>query len=374
MTRTVLVGRAGSPGVGLGTAVARRARAERARAGRRGRGPRSAAPIRRRSATRLLAALDTAADRPRGAGPTGRAAGGRRGRRDLRGPGPVRSGPRDRRPGAGGDRRRGPAPTWRSSTARMSRPGSSPPSTTSISGRARRMSATSAGAWPTCCAGRGRPTCGTPTAARRSSSPRTSTRRRSRPSARSSWPGSPWVAVRRPAMRRSSPAASGSRSCSALAARRPPHDLGGRTGRWRARAPHRRTRRRRHRVGRPPAGCGDTPCPRPTAGDVRIAVSANVGSVLEATAAARAGAAGIGLVRTELLFLGRATPPSVAEQRATYAASGTPSRISRSSSGRSTSVATSRPRGRRAAPRPTRRSGSAASGSASIDRPCSTTS
>lgn len=54
-------------------------------------------------------------------------------------------------------------------------------------------------------------------------------------------------------------------------------------------------------------------------GDVRVAVCANVGSVLEAEAAARAGAAGIGLVRTELLFLGRATPPSAAEQRATYA-------------------------------------------------------
>jgi multiphosphoryl transfer protein len=50
-----------------------------------------------------------------------------------------------------------------------------------------------------------------------------------------------------------------------------------------------------------------------------LAVSANVGSVLEVEAAVRAGAEGIGLVRTELLFLGRATPPSVAEQRATYA-------------------------------------------------------
>ena len=56
-----------------------------------------------------------------------------------------------------------------------------------------------------------------------------------------------------------------------------------------------------------------------SAGDVQVAVSANVGSVLEAEAAARAGAAGIGLVRTELLFLGRTAPPSVAEQRATYA-------------------------------------------------------
>ena len=59
--------------------------------------------------------------------------------------------------------------------------------------------------------------------------------------------------------------------------------------------------------------------PSADSGDVRITVSANVGSVLEATAASRAGAAGIGLVRTELLFLGRQSPPSVAEQRATYA-------------------------------------------------------
>jgi phosphoenolpyruvate-protein phosphotransferase len=54
-------------------------------------------------------------------------------------------------------------------------------------------------------------------------------------------------------------------------------------------------------------------------GEARLAVTANVGSVLEAEAAVRAGAEGIGLVRTELLFLGRATPPSVGEQRATYA-------------------------------------------------------
>jgi phosphoenolpyruvate-protein kinase (PTS system EI component) len=48
-------------------------------------------------------------------------------------------------------------------------------------------------------------------------------------------------------------------------------------------------------------------------------VTANVGSVLEAEAATAAGAAGVGLVRTELLFLGRSTPPSVAEQRNVYA-------------------------------------------------------
>lgn len=55
-------------------------------------------------------------------------------------------------------------------------------------------------------------------------------------------------------------------------------------------------------------------------GSVHVSVLANVASALEAEAAARAGADGIGLVRTELLFLGRTAPPSVGEQRATYAA------------------------------------------------------
>jgi phosphoenolpyruvate-protein phosphotransferase len=58
--------------------------------------------------------------------------------------------------------------------------------------------------------------------------------------------------------------------------------------------------------------------PAPVSGGVKIAVTANVGSVLEAEAAIRAGADGVGLVRTELLFLGRTTPPSIAEQRSTY--------------------------------------------------------
>ena len=49
-----------------------------------------------------------------------------------------------------------------------------------------------------------------------------------------------------------------------------------------------------------------------------ITIAANVASPAEAEQAARAGADGIGLVRTELLFLGRTTPPSIAEQRATY--------------------------------------------------------
>ena len=60
--------------------------------------------------------------------------------------------------------------------------------------------------------------------------------------------------------------------------------------------------------------------PRPDASASHgVSVVANVASPLEADAALRAGAEGIGLVRTELLFLGRSTPPSVGEQRATYA-------------------------------------------------------
>jgi len=57
---------------------------------------------------------------------------------------------------------------------------------------------------------------------------------------------------------------------------------------------------------------------RATAMTHGVAVTANVSSPLEAAAAAAAGADGIGLVRTELLFLGRHTPPTIDEQRATY--------------------------------------------------------
>ena len=49
-----------------------------------------------------------------------------------------------------------------------------------------------------------------------------------------------------------------------------------------------------------------------------ILVEANVGSLAEARQAAAAGAAGIGLVRTELLFLGRTVPPGLTEQRTAY--------------------------------------------------------
>jgi phosphoenolpyruvate-protein phosphotransferase len=56
---------------------------------------------------------------------------------------------------------------------------------------------------------------------------------------------------------------------------------------------------------------------RPSA-DLPVRLEANVGSVREAAAAAAAGAEGIGLVRTELLFLGRSSPPGLEEQRALY--------------------------------------------------------
>ena len=50
----------------------------------------------------------------------------------------------------------------------------------------------------------------------------------------------------------------------------------------------------------------------------RIEVFANIGSLAEAQAAARNGAEGCGLLRTEFLFLERQTPPSEAEQQAEY--------------------------------------------------------
>ncbi len=49
-----------------------------------------------------------------------------------------------------------------------------------------------------------------------------------------------------------------------------------------------------------------------------VAVEANLGSVADARAALAAGAEGSGLVRTEFLFLGRATAPDVDEQQAEY--------------------------------------------------------
>lgn len=67
------------------------------------------------------------------------------------------------------------------------------------------------------------------------------------------------------------------------------------------------------------SGSAPRPATQVSAMDHGVAVTANVSSPLEAAAAAAAGADGIGLVRTELLFLGRHTPPTIDEQRATYA-------------------------------------------------------
>lgn len=52
----------------------------------------------------------------------------------------------------------------------------------------------------------------------------------------------------------------------------------------------------------------------------RVIVAANVSSAVEARAAARVGADGVGLCRTEFMFLGRASAPSEDEQVAAYTA------------------------------------------------------
>jgi len=66
-------------------------------------------------------------------------------------------------------------------------------------------------------------------------------------------------------------------------------------------------------AARPPSTVPQVPLELP------VRIEANVGSALEAEQAAAAGAEGIGLVRTELLFLGRSVPPGLEEQRALYA-------------------------------------------------------
>jgi phosphocarrier protein FPr len=74
-------------------------------------------------------------------------------------------------------------------------------------------------------------------------------------------------------------------------------------------------------VARPPATVGaeaSLPARGEQAADLLAEIGANVGSVREAEAATAAGADGIGLVRTELLFLGRSVPPGLEEQRSLY--------------------------------------------------------
>jgi phosphoenolpyruvate-protein phosphotransferase len=58
--------------------------------------------------------------------------------------------------------------------------------------------------------------------------------------------------------------------------------------------------------------------PAITTDGVTIEVAANVGSIEDAEEAVRLGADGIGLLRTEFLYLGRATAPTPEEQAATY--------------------------------------------------------
>ncbi|RRD45745.1 phosphoenolpyruvate--protein phosphotransferase [Tessaracoccus sp. OH4464_COT-324] len=61
-------------------------------------------------------------------------------------------------------------------------------------------------------------------------------------------------------------------------------------------------------------GPGQTSCGRP------VALLANIGTVADAKRAAESDVEGVGLFRTEFLFLDRAEPPSVAEQAESYAA------------------------------------------------------
>jgi phosphoenolpyruvate-protein phosphotransferase len=69
----------------------------------------------------------------------------------------------------------------------------------------------------------------------------------------------------------------------------------------------------------PSVADGEPPAPTvPGVLPLGIRIEANVGSVAEAEQAARAGADGIGLVRTELIFLGRTIAPGLNEQRAVY--------------------------------------------------------
>lgn len=58
--------------------------------------------------------------------------------------------------------------------------------------------------------------------------------------------------------------------------------------------------------------------PAVTTDGVAIEVAANIGSVEDARAAVEAGADGVGLLRTEFLYLNRTTPPSEEEQEETY--------------------------------------------------------
>jgi multiphosphoryl transfer protein len=76
------------------------------------------------------------------------------------------------------------------------------------------------------------------------------------------------------------------------------------------------------RVGERRTAIEHAAAPAETTDGHRIAVHANVGSVADAAAAAKLGAEGSGLVRTEVLFGDRATAPSVDEQAEAFVAIG----------------------------------------------------
>ena len=214
MAHTILIGRAGSPGVGVGRLLvvgspsptdgcSRACRRERPRTRRR--------HLRARATGWRVGPLRDGARGP--------------GRPDRR-PVPARrwapsSRPRrcSRETPASWGRpsrwsRRARAPARRSCRPRPSRPTSSPRSMTTTSGNGRRMSGTWAGGWPRSCPARSGPISGIPMGPRPCSSRRTWTPRRWRPFVPSWSPGSPLRAERRPGMPRSSPARSGSRWCS----------------------------------------------------------------------------------------------------------------------------------------------------------------
>ena len=208
MATTVLVGRAGSPGVGIGRLL-RRYRSSSTRGHRGGR------PVPIDAARRAARRPRRGGDRARGARSPDRGAGRRGGRRDLRGTGAVRAGPGHRRA-------RRVALIATGVAGRRGDPARRPTSRPTAGRRRRRLLPRARGRRPRRRAAGGRPhprrarsrTCGIATASRRSSSPTTSTRRPSPRCGPSSWPASRWPAGRRPATRRSSPGRSGSRWCS----------------------------------------------------------------------------------------------------------------------------------------------------------------
>jgi phosphoenolpyruvate-protein phosphotransferase/dihydroxyacetone kinase phosphotransfer subunit len=78
--------------------------------------------------------------------------------------------------------------------------------------------------------------------------------------------------------------------------------------------------RARDRAARASAALARSAAPAVTRDGVEVLVAANIGSAQDARDAAAAGADGAGLVRTEFLFLGRASAPEVDEQEKAYLA------------------------------------------------------